>query len=161
MILYKLQCCDEHSFEGWFRDSATYDQQVKSGDIECPYCGNTEITKAPMAPNIATGSNAKTPDNSPGDDKDTLDEYSGLSIPEVRAQQVAQKILDAATQAREYVENNFEDVGDDFADEARAMHYGDREENGIYGNATDTEEKELEDEGIDFVRIPGNERKNN
>ena len=144
MILYQLQCCDEHSFDGWFRDSATYEKQAASGDIECPYCGKTEINKAPMAPNIGKAS----------------DDVNAPTT-EARAQKVAQKILEAATKAREYVENNFEDVGDDFADEARAMHNGEREEGDIYGNATDAEEKELEEEGVDFVRIPTNDNKNN
>ncbi len=144
MIHYQLQCCDEHSFDGWFRDSAAYEKQAVAGDIECPYCGKTEITKAPMAPSIG-----KVADD--------------VNVPtaEARAQRVAQKILEAATKAREYVENNFENVGDDFADEARAMHNGEREESGIYGNATDVEEKELEEDGVDFVRVPTNDNKNN
>ena len=154
MIHYQLICCDEHSFDGWFRDSAAYESQAAGGDIECPYCGETEITKAPMAPSIGNAS----------DGAGTLTTEASTteaSITEVRAQKVAQKILEAATRAREYVEENFENVGDDFADEARAMHNGEREESGIYGNATDAEEKELEEEGVDFVRIPANDGKNN
>ncbi|MDH5187681.1 MAG: DUF1178 family protein [Rhodospirillaceae bacterium] len=151
MILYKLQCCDEHSFDGWFRDGATYERQARTGQIECPYCGKTEITKAPMAPNIAKGATRSTDDDRPA---------VGLSTSEARAHQVAKQILEAATKAREYVEENFEDVGDKFADEARAIHYGEREDGGIYGQASETEEKELEEEGVDFVRIPGSNRKN-
>ncbi|MCK5166612.1 MAG: DUF1178 family protein [Rhodospirillaceae bacterium] len=154
MIHYQLKCCDEHSFDGWFRDSAAYEKQSASGDIECPYCGKTEITKAPMAPSIGKAA----------DDADALTTEAPItevSTTEARAQKVAQKILEAATKAREYVEENFENVGDDFADEARAMHNGEREEGGIYGNATDTEEKELEEDGVDFVRIPANGSKNN
>ncbi len=152
MIHYQLQCCDEHSFEGWFRDSAAYESQAAGGDIECPYCGKTEITKAPMAPSIGKAADATS---APTTEAPTT---------EARAQKVAQQILEAATrarEAREYIETNFEDVGDDFADEARAMHNGEREESGIYGNATDAEEKELEEEGVDFVRVPTNDGKNN
>jgi len=151
MILYKLQCCDEHSFDGWFRDSKTFDRQAKAGQIECPYCGKTEISKAPMAPNIA---------KSASHDVESANPIVGDRVTETRAHQVAQQILEAATKAREYVEKNYEDVGDKFADEARAMHYGEREEGGIYGHASEKEEKELEEEGIDFVRIPGSDRKN-
>lgn len=151
MILYKLQCCDEHSFEGWFRDSAAFDCQARAGQIECPYCGKTKITKALMAPRIAKSTNSA---------KDDVPTVPGLSTTEARAHKVAQQILEAATKAREYVESNFENVGDKFSDEARAMHYGDREERGIYGSTTEKEEKELEEEGIDFIRIPGSNRKN-
>ncbi len=149
MILYQLRCGDEHSFEGWFRDSATYLSQSAAGEIECPYCGSTRIQKAPMAPSLAKPSGDRRKAGTAGNDG-----------PEARAHEVAQQILEAAGQARAYVEENFEDVGDQFADEARRMHYGERDEGGIYGSATDGEEQDLEEEGIDFVRIPKSPAKN-
>ena len=155
MILYQLRCADEHSFEAWFRNSATYDSQVKSGDVECPYCGSTDISKAPMAPSIASsksGEKAEETFEAPVSDINEMDEQ--------RAQEVAQQILDAVGRIRDYAEENFEDVGEDFADEARKMHHDEAEERGIYGQASDDEAKDLEDEGIDFVRLPGTPRRN-
>lgn len=154
MILYQLRCADEHSFEAWFRDSATYDMQAARGHVECPYCGSTDITKAPMAPNIASGR---------GVDIEPIAEpepTEGDMVSEQRAHEVAQQILDAVGRIRQYAEDNFEDVGDEFADEARKIHYGDAEERGIYGNASDEDAQELEEEGIDFVRLPGTPRRN-
>ena len=55
MILYQLLCHKGHDFEAWFRDSGTYDQQVVAGDVACPFCGTSVVTKAPMAPHVATG----------------------------------------------------------------------------------------------------------
>lgn len=147
MILYQLRCADEHSFEGWFRDSATYRSQALAGEIECPYCGSSIIEKAPMAPRLV-----KVARDQPI--------VSPAHNPEARAREVANQILEAAGHARTYAEENFEDVGERFADEARRMHYGERDEGGIYGSATDREEKDLEDEGIDFVRIPKSPEKN-
>ncbi len=141
MILYQLQCVDEHTFEGWFRDSVSFDAQASSGDIECPYCASKRIIKAPMAPRL--GSNTK-----------------GENLtPEARAMEVARQILDAAVDVRRYVEENFDDVGEDFADEARRIHYGDANERGIYGNTNDEEAEALEEEGVDFVRLPETPRK--
>ena len=155
MILYRLRCADEHSFEAWFRDSASYDEQVAAGDVECPYCGSTAIAKAPMAPNISShkGSMEDASARQPIADMDA-------EAMDQRAHEVAQQILDAVGRVRQYAEDNFEDVGEAFADEARKIHYGDAEERGIYGKATDEEAQDLEDEGIDFVRLPGTPRRN-
>jgi len=150
MILYQLRCADEHSFEAWFRDSASYDLQARSGDVECPYCGSTDVSKAPMAPHIGS--------LTPQDDAEAKPAVT--DVDERRASEVAQQILDAVGRIREYAEDNFEDVGEDFADEARKIHHGDTPERGIYGKATEHDAEELEDEGIDFVRLPGAPRRN-
>jgi len=83
--------------------------------------------------------------------------------PEQRARDVARQILDTAGKLQKVVEDNFEYVGDDFADEARAIHDGEAEERGIYGETTEKEAVELDDEGIEIVRMPkltGRPRKN-
>ncbi|MBL6930621.1 MAG: DUF1178 family protein [Rhodospirillales bacterium] len=67
---------------------------------------------------------------------------------------MAEQILAAAGKLREVIEENSEFVGEDFADEARAIHYGDAEERDIYGSTTDKEAEELDEEGIEFTRIP-------
>jgi len=78
---------------------------------------------------------------------------------EARAREVARQILDAAGKIRNAVEENFEYVGEDFADEARAIHYGDSEDRDIYGEATEKEAAELDEEGVAIARIPGTGRK--
>jgi len=135
MIKYSVRCENTHEFEGWFKDSATFDAQAKSGDIVCPHCGNTKVSKAPMSPRISKSSNAG-------------------STPEARAREVAERILEAAQQMRKEVEANCDYVGDQFADEARRIHYGEAEERGIYGEASDEETQELDEEGIEVYRLP-------
>ena len=165
MILYQLRCTDDHTFEAWFRDSAAYDTQAQEGHVECPYCGSTQIAKAPMAPRIATHRGEEC---APVGEKQTRDDACLSAIPDPdinsmthdRAQEVAQQILDAVGKIRTYAEENFEDVGEDFADEARKIHHGEAEERGIYGKASEDEAVELEEEGVEFVRLPGAPRRN-
>ncbi|MDP7101524.1 MAG: DUF1178 family protein, partial [Rhodospirillales bacterium] len=70
----------------------------------------------------------------------------------------AREFLDAVGKIQKHVEENCEDVGDNFADEARAIHYGDAEERGIYGEATETEVENLVEEDIPVSRIPFKKR---
>jgi hypothetical protein len=135
MIVYDLKCPNEHKFEGWFRDSATYDAQRKARKVDCPVCGSTKIDKAPMAPRLGKGV---------GDGERA----------EKRARALARKILSDVKKLKEHVETNCDYVGDKFAEEARKIHYGEKEARGIYGEATDAETKELADEDIKFAHIP-------
>ena len=52
MIHYQLRCDDEHGFDGWFADSASFEKQAKRGLVECPVCGSTKVERALMAPAV-------------------------------------------------------------------------------------------------------------
>lgn len=149
MILYQLCCHEDHTFEAWFKDGAAYDQLAKRGHVECPYCGSTKVNKAPMAPAIAHAHGDKGGE-AQGEHRQA----------DADAKAVAQNILEAVGRIREYAEENFENVGEAFADEARKIHNGEAEERGIYGQATEDEARELEQEGVEFVRLPGASRRN-
>ncbi len=144
MILYELKCHRGHSFEAWFLNGATYDSQQASGDVSCPHCGTTGVTKAPMAPNIARGRTEPSQDIGS----------------ENRAQEVAEKILEAVDGLREEIEENCDYVGDEFAEEAKRIHFGETEERGIYGEATEDEADELDEDGVEFFRFPTSRRRN-
>ncbi|NOT42327.1 MAG: DUF1178 family protein [Alphaproteobacteria bacterium] len=128
MIRYQLVCPKDHSFEGWFRDSAAYDAQAKKGLLVCPTCNSKKIKKAPMAPAIAKQA-----------------EQSAAQ---------AKAMREWVTNIRKDVEKNAEYVGEKFPDEARAIHYGDAKERQIYGEATLDDAKELIEEGIPVAPIP-------
>ena len=147
MIVYQLRCSNGHEFEAWFRNSGTYDQQAADGDVICPECGDAHICKALMAPNITPSRKraSVSPDQS---DK-----------AERRAREVAETILEAVGNIRSHVEKNFDNVGDEFAEEAKRIFYGEAEERGIYGSATEEETHELDDEGIEFYRLPNIDRR--
>jgi hypothetical protein len=126
MILYDLRCGRDHGFEGWFRDSKAYDGQRRAGRVACPICGDKKVRKAPMAPRLARRRGGAT---------------------EAEA-------LAALRQMRRQVEANCDYVGERFAEEARKIHYGEAEKRGIYGEASESDSKELADEGIEVGRIP-------
>ena len=132
MILFDLRCQAGHSFEAWFRNNATYETQAEAGDIACPLCGDSSISKAPMAPRIARSRSAQPP----ASDGQAADLYRKLS------------------KLRDHVEANSDYVGDRFAEEARRIHYGEADARNIHGEATDTEATKLKDEGVEFARIP-------
>lgn len=147
MIVYQLHCSNGHEFEAWFRDSGTYDVQAKQGDVDCPHCGDTSVSKSIMAPNI-----------SPSRNKSKVPSDHGEA--EVRAHEVAEKILEAVTAIRNHVEDNCDNVGAEFAEEARRIHYGEAEQRGIVGTATEEEAGELDEEGVEFYRLPTARTKN-
>lgn len=53
MVRYSLVCSNGHVFEQWFNTMATYDTQAEAGELVCPECGDTHISKALMAPRLA------------------------------------------------------------------------------------------------------------
>ncbi len=127
MIRYVLTCDKDHEFEGWFANSSAYDDQAKRGLVTCPRCGSVKISKAPMAPGIA------------GTKK------SG---------KIKKEITDALRSVREHVIENADNVGDQFASEARKIHREEAEPRGIYGKATSEEAQSLSEEGVEFHPLP-------
>jgi hypothetical protein len=128
MILFDLRCKAGHAFEAWFRDSAAYEDQAAAGDLACPVCGSTEVSKALMAPAVN-------------------------SRPKIDAAQAAEAMR-LWRRVQNHIEKNFDHVGPRFAEEARKIHHGEAEKRSIYGEATRAEAKELRDEGIDVNQIP-------
>jgi len=135
MILFNLRCGEDHVFEAWFRDGETYERQCLQGEIACPVCGVNRVEKAPMAPRLAKGVSRNESDA-----------------------EMAGQIRRALSELRDHVESNCDNVGPDFADEARKIHYGESEKRNIYGEASNDEAKELADEGVAFGRIPWSSR---
>ena len=129
MILFDLICAEDHVFEAWFRDSETYDAQAASGEIECPLCGGSHITKALMTPNIARS--AETGD--PG--------------------QAAQMMRQLRAMHEEITKHS-DDVGEKFPEEARKIHYGETEKRNIHGRADLADARALDEEGIEFGILP-------
>ena len=140
MIRYDLICAKGHEFDGWFSDSAAYDLQAKRGFVECSHCGSNKVQKQLMAPGIPAKSNRKpeTPQAM----------VAGPVDPRMKA------MLQMMREMRAHVEKTAENVGDKFAEEARKIHYGEKEERGIYGNATRDQARDLIDEGIEVHPLP-------
>jgi hypothetical protein len=133
MIRYALNCEHEHEFEGWFAASADFDDQQARGLISCPVCDSKAVRKAIMAPAVA-GTKSRSQDQSPSQNHAMM--------------------MEAMGRIRRHVEDNFDDVGDAFASEARAIHEGRSEDRGIYGQATSAEVHELVEDGVPIAPLP-------
>ena len=140
MIRYDLICEKGHDFDGWFRDSAAYDQQAERGLVSCALCGSAKVQKALMAPGIPAKANSK--------DQAPQKMASGSVDPRLRM------MMDMMRNMRKQVEANAENVGNKFAEEARKIHYAEAEKRGIYGEATAEDARSLIEEGIDVHPMP-------
>lgn len=156
MIVFDLCCPDGHRFEGWFTSSDDYSAQQDRGLVSCPQCGAVEVSKAPMAPAVPRkGNQASVPVprpqvQSPATTAATASTAvaGGKPPPEVVA--ALGKLAEAQTESLK----SSTWVGDKFAEESRAMHYGERDAETIHGNATVEQAKELLDEGITLTPLP-------
>lgn len=135
MIRYALHCESGHAFESWFPDGAAYDRQHKRGMIACPHCHSTRVEKQIMAPAVATGKDKPT---------------QSMTMFGERGRELRGMIAALHKHMAETAEN----VGDRFAEEARKIHYGEKEERAIYGAATPPEARELIEEGIPVLPVP-------
>ena len=133
MIRYALTCDHEHEFEGWFGSSNDYDHQLASGLLECPFCASKGIRKQVMAPAISG---------------------TKRTVKDLEPAKMQAMMMEAAGRIRRHVEENFDDVGDGFAKEARAIHEGRAEDRGIYGQATPLEVRELVEDGVPIAPLP-------
>lgn len=145
MIVYDLWCADGHRFEGWFGSSDDFTAQQAGDLIACPHCGSAEVTKAPMAPAVPAKSNQRAAPITKGSPQ----AVTNREIP-AEVQQAMQAL--AAAQAKALRDSRW--VGDGFAEESRAMHYGEKEVEAIHGKATLKEAKELMEEGVQVAPLP-------
>ncbi|CAN0532833.1 unnamed protein product [Laminaria digitata] len=152
MIVFDVSCSNDHVFEGWFRDSDSFGEQVEAGAVTCPICGDTKVRKALMAPNVAgirKGKDDATHDV-PSIAGSTDVPNAAVGAPDGKLAE----FVEALHEFKKHVEENSDYVGDTFPEEARKIHYGETEARSIYGEATPEEAEELVEEGVDFHRIP-------
>ena len=133
MIKYRLACHKGHQFEGWFDTIAGFEAQQKAQEIACPVCASTQVDRSIMAPAIPRKQNSvstKAPSLDP------------------------QKIMHMMQKMTDHVTQNYEYVGDGFADEARKIYYGETENRDIYGETSLDEARDLVEEGVPIAPLP-------
>lgn len=150
MIRYTLRCDRDHSFESWFQSSSAYDSQVKRKLVSCPVCGSAKVEKAIMAPRIV---GKKGRDKAPAPPVEAAAEAPAS---ESTALMMAQEreLRAKIKELRDHIVKNADNVGEKFPNEARAMHYGDKEHRPIYGEASPEEARALIDEGVEVSPLP-------
>jgi hypothetical protein len=139
MIIFDLNCKHGHRFEGWFQSAEAFDAQREKGLVSCPACGSTEIRRIPSAVHLSRAS---------GESPSVPSAPSGVAVANPRSE-----LLDAYRRLVAALIAGSEDVGAEFADTARKIHYLEAPERSIRGQASDEEFKALRDEGIDVLRI--------
>jgi len=138
MIVYDLSCVCGFIFEGWFQDRDEFLGQLEAGLITCPDCGGNEIRKI-LSP-VSVCSSHPSPPVATGRAGDN--DVSATAV------------LTALRTIQKYVEKNFYDVGTKLAEESLKIHYGVAEPRNIRGVVTAEEEKTLEREGIELLKVP-------
>ena len=138
MIKYNLKCKCGKTFESWFASSVEFDSLSKKNFIKCIYCDSSQIKKSVMAPNLSTKSN-KIPNKT----------------------KLEKNIKKQIKNFKKYIEKNCRNVGENFSQEARRIHYDNKNSKSIYGKATREETLELLDEGIEVMTIPWNDKSEN
>ncbi len=171
MKVLDLQCSQQHSFEGWFGSEDDFQSQLIRGLVQCPLCGNAEITKklsAPrfnlgkaVAPTLAGETAAASTNEATAAEAASSTELVAKPSQKGQAAQrpnlspEAAEVMQAAwLEVAKHVMSNTEDVGSSFASEARKIHYGEADERAIRGHATPDQTMELLEEGIDVMPMP-------
>lgn len=132
MIIYDLQCENGHKFEGWFKDRDSFKEQNSRQLVTCPVCNCARVDIIPSSITIMSK------------DSRVADKTEVKNVSH-------QKTMEMLHQ---YIDKNFEDVGDKFAEVAIRIHCGEEEKRNIRGTTTPQEEENLTEEGIKFIKIP-------
>ena len=142
MKVLDLQCAFGHVFEGWFGSEADYVAQSQNLLVQCPVCGDPTVSKKLSAPRLALSKSRIEPKKDHCDSATVAPNSNELLAVETWLA-VARQLLAETT-----------DVGSQFAEEARRIHYGETESRGIRGTATVDESNALAEEGIEVVSFP-------
>lgn len=132
MIIFDLQCENGHKFDGWFKDREAFNEQSSQNLVTCPVCNCLKVDIIPSSITIM------------GKDSRAAGKQEAKDISPQQALQML----------HQYIKNNFEDVGDKFAEIALKIHYGEEENRNIKGTTTPQEDDNLKEEGVRFIKIP-------
>ncbi len=158
MIVYALRCAAGHSFDAWFRNSDAFDSQAAQGIVTCPECGSHDVDKALMTPRLGKSSRRET---APMEIEQAVASAPQPGTPSTAVATVSAEQLGPAAalrrklmEVRQIIEQNFDDVGSNFAEEARRIHYRETDPRGIFGTTTPDDAEALREEGIEFGSLP-------
>lgn len=149
MIVYDLACAHDHRFEGWFGSSADFEEQHARGLVACPQCGSSDVRKAPMAAAVPKKGNQRQASPAPPQSGSAAQGVSNAPMPPEVAHALNKL---AQAQAKALEKSTW--VGKDFAEQSRAMHYGERDVAVIHGQTSPEEARALIEEGVPVAPLP-------
>jgi hypothetical protein len=140
MIVFDLKCiAGGHVFEGWFGSGEDFESQRARGLLSCPMCGSHEVAKALMAPAVPAKSNRQSA---------PVPVVSGADVAKMRA------VMEKLAQVQSEALKDSEWVGRNFAETARAMHYGEKAHKSVHGEVAPDEARALIEEGVEVAPLP-------
>jgi len=143
VIIYDLICDSKHEFEGWFNSANDLDEQRERGLLSCPICDSHSVHKKLTAAKLKSKSNASQIST------EVPQQVGNTQSPAQYAQ--VQKMLG---KLHDYIETNFENVGNRFTDEALSIHRGEKDAANIYGTASKKQMEQLKEEGVETLQLP-------
>jgi len=147
VIVFDLKCGSHgHVFEAWFGSTADYEDQAARGLLTCPMCGDPDISKALMAPAVTAKGNQRSVETAP---VPTPTAPVALAGNEARMREIMQSLAQA--QAKVLEDSTW--VGRSFAEQARAMHYGEKDRESIHGEVAPEEARALLSEGVEVAPL--------
>ncbi len=151
MIKFALRCDRGHAFDSWFRDGAAFEALSAQGELGCPACGSSAISKAPMAPAVLKGGRApaRTPEPQPR----APEAPAAASTMAMLGAEEA-KLRDMVRALHRRIAETSENVGPAFPAEARRIHEGEAPQRSIHGQASGEEVRALLEDGVPLLPIP-------
>ena len=149
MVIYELTCEVEHRFEGWFDSRTEFERQLREQLIECPLCGSQTLVERPVAP--AVHGAKRTTQLAEAKAQEHQKAQSSMAVSSPTGKVTPLRALTRAIQ--QIVDEHFDDVGSDFAEEAIAIHFGDAEARNISGSMTSEDEEELDELGVPHAKL--------
>lgn len=146
MIVFDLACQCGFHFEGWFKDHEEFASQEREGLLSCPKCGGRQCLRKVLSPVAYQKKSSRPP-------------AAGQSPSATDPARTVDSLEQTMRTIQEFVEKNFEDVGSDFARRTLKIHYGVEEAKNIRGVVTPAEEKMLDKEGVQYLKIPTLDKK--
>lgn len=128
MIVFNLTCAREHAFEGWFASGEEFERQSVEGLVSCPICGDHDVSRMPAVPHLRRALAARS------------EALTDSSLEHLLAEM--RDLLEAS-----------DDVGEQFANEARRIHYEEAPLRSIRGVTSLEEAGELLEEGIPVLPL--------
>ena len=142
MIKYKLKCNDcKLTFDSWFSSSKEFDKLKKINLLSCSKCNSINVEKSLMSPQVISKNKDK--------------------FHVIKDEKKIKLLKNKMREYQKFIKNNFDYVGNNFAYEARSIHYNKKKSKGIYGKASNEDINNLKDEGIEIQNIPWIEDKEN
>jgi hypothetical protein len=146
MKVFDLQCSAHHSFEGWFGSEADFVDQLARQLVQCPVCGDAQIEKLLSAPRLNLG-RAQLPQTESADSAVP----AATSVNDVALAAPHTEVTQALLRMAKAMLEQTQDVGSQFAEEARKIHYGESEARAIRGQATPQQTRDLLEEGVQVI----------